>query len=183
MRDLSTQRASCASNKSRRETPHSLRFTRATHFLALPSLRAGSSKRSKDKTHLFHTEICKHFLVGTCTRENCTFAHDYSELRPISRPPNYKTLLCKHFAEKGKCKWGHRCNFSHGVAPPHAPQAPPEAPPQAPPPQAPPPQALPPVVLQRSVPQYPRRRVRASCWPSRHRHAWRAGMSRCEYAA
>ena len=36
--------------------------------------RAGSSKRSNDKTHLFNTEICKHFLVGTCTRENCTLS-------------------------------------------------------------------------------------------------------------
>ena len=31
--------------------------------------RAGSSKRSNDKTHLFNTEI-----VGTCTRENCTLS-------------------------------------------------------------------------------------------------------------
>ena len=112
-------------------TPHSLRFTRATHFLALPSLRAGSSKRSKDKTHLFKTEICKQFFLGTCTYENCTFAHDNSELRPLQKPHNYKTVLCRDFAEKGWCKRGHRCNFIHEVAPPHAPQAPPEAPPQA----------------------------------------------------
>ena len=112
-------------------TPHSLRFTRAMHFLALPSLRAGSSKRSKDKTHLFKTEICKQFFLGTCTYENCTFAHDNSELRPLQKPHNYKTVLCRDFAEKGWCKRGHRCNFIHEVAPPHAPQAPPEAPPQA----------------------------------------------------
>ena len=33
--------------------------------------RAGSSKRSNDKTHLFNTEI-----VATCTRENCNLSPD-----------------------------------------------------------------------------------------------------------
>ena len=126
----SSQRASCASNASLPDP--SLAPVHARH--ALPCAfcaRAGSSKHSKDKTHLFKTELCKQFFLGTCTYENCTFAHDNSELRPLQKPPNYKTVLCRDFAEKGWCKRGHRCNFIHEVAPPQAPQAPPEAPPQA----------------------------------------------------
>ena len=69
-------------------------LTRSGSRAARASLRfAGSSKRCKDKTHLFKTELCKQFFLGTCTYENCTFAHDNSELRPLQKPPNYKTVL------------------------------------------------------------------------------------------
>lgn len=33
---------------------------------------------------------------------------------PKPDDPLYKTVLCKNFADKGKCKYGKRCTFAHG---------------------------------------------------------------------
>lgn len=60
------------------------------------------------------TKLCELHLKGECTKgENCTFAHDYKELR--STPDMFKTALCTNFL-KGNCKVGRFCRFAHGEA-------------------------------------------------------------------
>ena len=107
-------------------TPHSLRFTRGTRFLRfLPCVCAGSSKPKPYKT-----EMCPHFLVGTCPfGKSCTFAHDQSELRPITRHEKYKTKMCRNFTAHGYCNYGIRCNFSHVLMVPSELKCVPAAPP------------------------------------------------------
>ena len=67
--------------------------------------RAGSSKRSNDKTHLFNTEI-----VGTCTRENCNLSPDKiaSELKLTSLSKSLRKAIdayayAKLGARKSQC--------------------------------------------------------------------------------
>ena len=110
-------------------TPHSLRFTRATHFLALPSFaQARASAPRTRRTFSRRRSASSSSSAPAPTRTAPSPTTTPSSARSRSRTT---TRRCRDFAEKGWCKRGHRCNFIHEVAPPHAPQAPPEAPPQA----------------------------------------------------
>ncbi|CRG99054.1 zinc finger protein, putative [Plasmodium relictum] len=56
--------------------------------------------------------MCKYALINKCDRgENCTFAHDISELR--IKPDMRKTKLCKSYI-LGKCT-DHNCIYAHSV--------------------------------------------------------------------
>ena len=78
----------------------------------------------------YKTEMCKPFLLGTCPfGDSCTFAHDQSELRPITRHEKYKTKMCRNFTAHGYCNYGMRCNFSHVLMVPSELNCVPAAPP------------------------------------------------------
>jgi alkylated DNA repair dioxygenase AlkB len=47
--------------------------------------------------------ICKHFVLGTCTRSPCKFEH--------------KENVCLHYFRKGQCKFGNQCHKIHIEAP------------------------------------------------------------------
>ena len=89
----------------------------------LPCVSAGSSKA-------YNTEMCALFLVGPCPfGKSCTFAHDPSELRALTKPAKYKTKMCRNFTAHGYCNYGMRCNFSHVLMVPSELNCVPAAPP------------------------------------------------------
>ncbi|KAF6266090.1 hypothetical protein COO60DRAFT_1251098, partial [Scenedesmus sp. NREL 46B-D3] len=61
------------------------------------------------------TELCRSWLdTGSCRYGvRCQFAHGHPELRPVVRPPKYKTQPCRTFSMTGSCPYGARCNFLH----------------------------------------------------------------------
>jgi len=69
------------------------------------------------------TTLCKNYQEdGRCEfGARCQFAHGQLELRTLAQNylqlnPQYKTILCSHFAEggSGNCPQGNNCQFSHG---------------------------------------------------------------------
>jgi len=69
------------------------------------------------------TTLCKNYQEdGRCEfGGRCQFAHGQLELRTLAQNylqlnPQYKTILCSHFAEggSGNCPQGNNCQFSHG---------------------------------------------------------------------
>ncbi|EUD64594.1 hypothetical protein C922_05009 [Plasmodium inui San Antonio 1] len=61
---------------------------------------------------IYKIQMCKYALINKCDRgENCTFAHDMSELR--IKPDMRKTKLCKSYI-LGKCT-DHNCIYAHSV--------------------------------------------------------------------
>ena len=51
---------------------------------------------------------------GTCPYgDHCQFAQGITELRPVIRPPRYKTELCRMVLAGDTCPYGHRCHFRH----------------------------------------------------------------------
>ncbi|KAK7060692.1 hypothetical protein SK128_017192 [Halocaridina rubra] len=76
----------------------------------------------------YKTELCRAYDEGvTCKFGSaCTFAHGFSELRPVPRHPKYKTDQCRTFHSVGYCSYGVRCHFIHnpeeafGISPTHA---------------------------------------------------------------
>ncbi|ANQ07201.1 Uncharacterized protein PCOAH_00015090 [Plasmodium coatneyi] len=61
---------------------------------------------------IYKIQMCKYALINKCDRgENCTFAHDISELR--IKPDMRKTKLCKSYI-LGKCT-DHNCIYAHSV--------------------------------------------------------------------
>ncbi len=62
------------------------------------------------------TELCKNWvLYNDCYfKDTCSFAHGEKDLRMTSVTPlNYKTKVCKAFAENYFCSYGNRCHYSH----------------------------------------------------------------------
>lgn len=57
------------------------------------------------------TKLCRFQLLGMCRKRNqCTFAHEASELLPM---PDFRgTKMCKEFAECGICSKDD-CSFAH----------------------------------------------------------------------
>ncbi|KJP86481.1 hypothetical protein AK88_03857 [Plasmodium fragile] len=61
---------------------------------------------------IYKIQMCKYAMINKCDRgENCTFAHDISELR--IKPDMRKTKLCKSYI-LGKCT-DHNCIYAHSV--------------------------------------------------------------------
>ncbi|SBT32675.1 zinc finger protein, putative [Plasmodium ovale wallikeri] len=61
---------------------------------------------------IYKIQMCKYALINKCDRgENCTFAHDISELR--IKPDMRKTKLCKSYI-LGKCT-DDNCIYAHSV--------------------------------------------------------------------
>ncbi|SBS81395.1 zinc finger protein, putative [Plasmodium ovale] len=61
---------------------------------------------------IYKIQMCKYALINKCDRgENCTFAHDISELR--IKPDMRKTKLCKSYI-LGKCT-DNNCIYAHSV--------------------------------------------------------------------
>lgn len=63
------------------------------------------------------TELCKNWvLYNDCFfKDTCSFAHGEKDLRISNTPINYKTKVCKAFAEKSFCSYGNRCHYSHFI--------------------------------------------------------------------
>ncbi|CAD5207769.1 unnamed protein product [Bursaphelenchus okinawaensis] len=61
------------------------------------------------------TSMCHDFTTkGECRYgNNCRFAHDKAELRPIETHPKYKTKICRNFVNHGHCAYGWKCQFKH----------------------------------------------------------------------
>lgn len=79
------------------------------------------------KNPFYKTIMCK--SLATCQYgENCVYAHNESEIRPLAAnmtqgghvmPPGgikggYKTAICKNYMESGSCSFGAKCTFAHG---------------------------------------------------------------------
>ncbi|VWU52764.1 zinc finger protein, putative, partial [Hepatocystis sp. ex Piliocolobus tephrosceles] len=61
---------------------------------------------------IYKIQMCKYALINKCDRgENCTFAHDISELR--IKPDMRKTKLCKSYI-MGKCT-DYSCIYAHSI--------------------------------------------------------------------
>jgi len=67
--------------------------------------------------HKQKTELCKNWILyNDCYfKDTCSFAHGEKDLRVSATPLNYKTKICKAFAEKFFCNYGNRCHYSHQV--------------------------------------------------------------------
>jgi hypothetical protein len=61
--------------------------------------------------NLSHTRLCEDFQNGQCNNPNCTYAHQYAELR--STDFCFKTSICAWYTS-GKCRNGSHCRFAHG---------------------------------------------------------------------
>jgi hypothetical protein len=48
-----------------------------------------------------------------CRRKDCKFDHpkDWDYTKNIE---SYKTVICKHYEQTGKCPYNEKCNFAHG---------------------------------------------------------------------
>lgn len=57
------------------------------------------------------TKLCRKFLKGVCTDENCTRAHGESELRILDQ--FYKKKVCKYWQQQGSCIRGLECYFGN----------------------------------------------------------------------
>ena len=74
------------------------------------------------------------YLVGPCPfGESCTFVHDLSELRALTKP-NHRTRakprkMCNQFLARGYCNYGNSCHFSHVLKVPKELKCVPAAPP------------------------------------------------------
>ena len=76
--------------------------------------RKNKMRSEEHSVEVHKTEMCKWFLLnGECPYTECTFAHDFGELRVRPRPPGYRTKVCKSFAMTGSCRYAFRCKFSH----------------------------------------------------------------------
>ena len=93
-------------------TPHSLRFTRATHFLELPSLPACADDPSELRA-----------LTKPTGTKPKTKPH-----RSSFKPANHQTKMCRYFL-KGSCDYGERCYYSHFLKVPKELKCVPAAPP------------------------------------------------------
>ena len=59
------------------------------------------------------------YNIPTCSQygSDCLFAHGPEELREFTvseSKQEYKTVLCKHWEDDGKCQWGEQCKWAHG---------------------------------------------------------------------
>ena len=59
------------------------------------------------------------YNIPTCSQygSDCLFAHGPGELRECTvseSKQEYKTVLCKHWEDDGKCQWGEQCKWAHG---------------------------------------------------------------------
>lgn len=62
---------------------------------------------------LSYTSMCKFHLRKKCSRgDQCTFAHDESQLR--GKPDLAGTKLCRFYAAGQPCRYGSKCTHSHG---------------------------------------------------------------------
>mmetsp|Transcript_49886 Transcript_49886/g.118948 ORF Transcript_49886/g.118948 Transcript_49886/m.118948 type:complete len:165 (-) Transcript_49886:335-829(-) len=82
------------------------------------SKRARRSRKQEDGTPglpvLSYTSMCKFHLRKKCTRgDQCTFAHDESQLR--GKPNLTGTKLCRFFATGQSCRYGDKCTHSHSL--------------------------------------------------------------------
>ena len=64
----------------------------------------------------YKTVLCRVFENGGLCRfdKACTFAHGFSDLRPVPSHPRYKTKPCRTYHTLGYCFYGARCQFLHG---------------------------------------------------------------------
>lgn len=68
----------------------------------------------QDARARYKTEICKNWLRGFCSYgNNCLFAHGSDEMRPRSKPRNFKTKFCANILRNGVCPYGRKCQFKH----------------------------------------------------------------------
>ncbi|CAN6359053.1 unnamed protein product [Urochloa humidicola] len=68
---------------------------------------------------MLKTELCNKWEeTGACPYgDQCQFAHDITELRPVIRHPRYKTQVCRMLLAGAGCPYGHRCHFLHSITP------------------------------------------------------------------
>ena len=69
----------------------------------------------KQKFHV--TNLCKFFIDGGCTNDNCTFAHSREEMNAFSSQTNpfWKTRKCRAFHNEKTCMYGIACLYKHEI--------------------------------------------------------------------
>lgn len=72
-------------------------------------------KSSSVNTNLYKTEMCASYSnTGSCPYDSkCQFAHGQHELKPVERPPNWRSKPCINWIKNRSCRYGQRCCFRH----------------------------------------------------------------------
>lgn len=101
--------------RGRRTSRHRSRSRRRDRISDLKRDRSRSGRRQLAR------EVCRDFLIGKCTRDDCRFAHDSSATCPDFKRgycARGKECLLSHTEQchdflNGKCSRGDACRFSH----------------------------------------------------------------------
>ena len=74
-------------------------------------------KNPSVNTNLYKTEMCASYSnTGSCPYgSKCQFAHGQNELKPVERPPNWRSKPCINWIKNRSCRYGQRCCFRHDV--------------------------------------------------------------------